>query len=151
MSGVNESVEVPLSLDSSAVESNVAVQENGNESVVESEAAKTETTQEESKDAVQYGDDEESKGKIENKANLATGNENEDLIYIHKAKLYRFRDGKWKERGNGNVKLLRNKKNNKIRFLLRTEKTKKVSANFFSKYCGILLLTKVYDLMTSLL
>ena len=82
---------------------------------------------------VKYGDEEESKGKIENKANLATGTENEDLIYIHKAKIYRFRDSKWKERGNGYVKLLRNKSSNKIRLLQRAEKTKKVTVNFYGK------------------
>ena len=81
---------------------------------------------------VQYGDadEEEKKGKLENKANLVTGTENEKPIWIQKAKLYRFRDGKWKERGNGHCKLLRHKESKKIRFLLRTEKTKKVSANF---------------------
>ena len=88
---------------------------------------------EEKKEDVQYGDEEEEekKSKIENKSDLKTGTENEDLIWIQKAKLYRFRDGKWKERGNGYCKLLRHKESKKIRFLLRTEKTKKVSANFF--------------------
>ena len=93
--------------------------------------AVTEKAGEEKKEEVQYGDDEEeAKEKLENKSDQVTGNENEDLIWIEKAKLYRFRDGKWKERGNGYCKLLRNKESKKIRFLLRTEKTKKVSANF---------------------
>lgn len=90
----------------------------------------------EDKDAVQYGDEEEEekKEKLENKSDLKTGNENEEPIWINKAKLYRFRDGKWKERGNGYCKLLRNKETKRIRFLLRTEKTKKVTANFHGKY-----------------
>ena len=102
------------------------------------EPSTQETKDAATKEGVQYGDEEEEekKSKLENKADLITGTEDEDLIYIHKAKLYRFRDSKWKERGNGYCKLLRNKKTSKIRFLLRTEKTKKVSANFYSKsYC----------------
>ena len=38
-----------------------------------------------------------------------TGEENEDCILKMKAKLYRFRDDEWKERGLGCLKLLRNK------------------------------------------
>ena len=60
---------------------------------------------------------------------VATGEEHETLIYIKKAKLYRFRDGKWKERGDGYCKFLRSK-DNKIRFIQRQEKTLKVTANF---------------------
>ena len=86
---------------------------------------------EEEKGDVQYGDEEEKQVKIENKDNLVTGTEDEELIWINKAKLYRFRDEKWKERGNGYCKILRNKESKKIRFLLRTEKTKKLSANFY--------------------
>ena len=55
-----------------------------------------------------YGDeDEEQKNVV-----LLTGDkvksadEEETLIYIKKAKIYRFRDGKWKERGDGYVKFL---------------------------------------------
>ena len=87
---------------------------------------------EEKKVEVQYGDEEENKQvKLENKDNLLTGTEDEEPIWVNKAKLYRFRNEKWKERGNGICKILRNKETKKIRFLLRTEKTKKVSANFY--------------------
>lgn len=103
------------------------------ESEPASSETKEETAKEEAKDEIKYGDEEETKGKVENKANLVTGTENEDIIYIHKAKMYRFRDGKWKERGNGHVKLLRNRKSNKIRMLQRAEKTKKVAVNFYGK------------------
>ena len=85
-----------------------------------------------------YGDDEEEESKIvlENKKEVKSGEEDEELIYIHRAKIYRFRDGKWKERGSGYVKLLRSKKN-KIRLLLRQEKTKKLAVNFFSKFTSL--------------
>ena len=91
------------------------------------------TKPKEDENDVKYGDEEEEKEKISNKSNLKTGNEDEDPIWIQKAKVYRFRDEKWKERGNGYCKLLRHKESKKIRFLLRTEKTKKVSANFYGK------------------
>ena len=47
-----------------------------------------------------------------------------------RCKLYRLRDDQWKERGTGNCKLLRNKQSNKIRFVMRQEKTLKPVANF---------------------
>jgi len=50
-----------------------------------------------------------------------------------RAKLYRFRDNQWKERGTGNGKLMRNKENKKIRFVMRQEKTLKPVANFIGK------------------
>ena len=106
------------------------------EDVKEAEVAsesKAEDKKVEVKDDVQYGDedDEEKQVKLENKADLVTGTEEEEPIWINNAKLYRFRDGKWKERGNGNCKLLRHKTKNRVRFLLRTEKTKKLTANFY--------------------
>lgn len=78
-----------------------------------------------------YGDeeDEESKTTALQGEKVKSSEEGETLIYIHKAKLYRFRDGKWKERGHGYCKLLRSTAN-RVRFLLRTEKTLTVSANF---------------------
>jgi E3 SUMO-protein ligase RanBP2 len=81
-----------------------------------------------------YGDEEEEEAKqikLQGEK-VKSADDDETLIYIHKAKLYRIRDGAWKERGNGYCKLMRSK-DNKIRFLLRAEKTLKVSANFLSK------------------
>ena len=39
--------------------------------------------------------------------------------------------GEWKERGTGDVKLLRNKSNNRVRLLMRQEKTMKIVANHY--------------------
>ena len=64
------------------------------------------------------------------KVEIKTGEEDEDLIFKSRAKLYRFRDGEWKERGTGDLKLLRHKKDKKIRFILRQDKTLKIVANF---------------------
>ena len=61
---------------------------------------------------------------------IQTGEEDEDLIFKIRAKLYRFRDGEWKERGTGDLKLLRHKKDKKIRCILRQDKTLKIVANF---------------------
>ena len=48
-----------------------------------------------------------------------------------KCKLYRFDHdaGEWKERGVGQVRLLENKENSRIRLLHRQEKTLKIRAN----------------------
>ena len=64
---------------------------------------------------------------------VSNGEENEDCIFKMRAKLYRFRDEEWKERGIGILKLLRHKESNKIRFIMRQEKTLKVIANFKCK------------------
>ena len=64
------------------------------------------------------------------KVEIKTGEEDEDLIFKSRGKLYRFRDGEWKERGTGDLKLLRHKKDKKIRFILRQDKTLKIVANF---------------------
>jgi len=62
---------------------------------------------------------------------METGEENEDLIYKVRAKLFRWRNNEWKERGAGNLKFLRHKETKKIRFLLRQDKTLKLTANFY--------------------
>ena len=64
------------------------------------------------------------------KVEIKTGEEDEDLIYKGRGRLYRFRDGEWKERGTGDMKLLRHKTEKKIRFILRQDKTLKIVANF---------------------
>jgi Ran-binding protein 1 len=61
----------------------------------------------------------------------STGEEDEEALLESKCKLYRFdaADNEWKERGLGVVKLLRHKENNKIRLLMRQDKTLKIRAN----------------------
>lgn len=48
-----------------------------------------------------------------------------------KCKLYRFDNeaGEWKERGTGKVKLLEDKETQRVRLLMREEKTLKIRAN----------------------
>ncbi|GBF89434.1 RAN binding protein [Raphidocelis subcapitata] len=61
----------------------------------------------------------------------STGEEDEDCIIDLKCKLYRFdsNNNEWKERGIGQVRLLKHKANERIRLLMRQEKTLKIRAN----------------------
>lgn len=54
---------------------------------------------------------------------------------IRRAKLFRFeREAKeWKERGTGDIRLLKHKESGKIRVLMRRDKTLKVCANHNSQ------------------
>lgn len=60
-----------------------------------------------------------------------SGEEAENILGDFKCKLYRFDHGagEWKERGIGQVRLLENKENQRIRLLHRQEKTLKIRAN----------------------
>lgn len=60
-----------------------------------------------------------------------TGEEDEEVFWSHRSKLYRYVDGEWKERGLGDSKLLQHKQTKKIRFLLRQEKTLKIVSNHY--------------------
>ncbi|CAD5166682.1 unnamed protein product [Musa acuminata subsp. malaccensis] len=62
---------------------------------------------------------------------VTTGEEDEDSLLDLKAKLYRFdKEGnQWKERGSGNVKLLKHKETGKVRLVMRQAKTLKICAN----------------------
>ena len=51
-----------------------------------------------------------------------------------RTKLFRWRDEQWKERGIGNAKLMRNREDKSIQFVMRQEKTLKPVANFVGKY-----------------
>nr|XP_006817975.1 PREDICTED: E3 SUMO-protein ligase RanBP2-like [Saccoglossus kowalevskii] len=62
---------------------------------------------------------------------LSTGEEDEEILYKERAKLYRFdhSNGQWKERGVGTLKLLRHCKTGHIRLLMRRDQVHKVCAN----------------------
>ncbi|SCU84433.1 LAMI_0C07470g1_1 [Lachancea mirantina] len=67
------------------------------------------------------------------KVDVKTMEEDEDVLFKVRAKLFRF-DGEakeWKERGTGDVKFLQNKETKKVRILMRRDKTLKVCANHF--------------------
>lgn len=66
---------------------------------------------------------------------ISTNEENEVEFFKMRAKLYRF-DSKvdppeWKERGTGELKILRHSEKNSFRIVMRRDKTLKVCANHF--------------------
>ncbi|XP_059621174.1 E3 SUMO-protein ligase RanBP2 [Phlebotomus argentipes] len=66
---------------------------------------------------------------LPDKIDVKTGEENEEVVYCHRAKLYRFADKEWKERGTGDVKILRDKTSNVLRVLMRREPILKICLN----------------------
>ena len=60
-----------------------------------------------------------------------TGEENEEVIFKIRSKLFRYSKelGEWKERGTGDVRILKHKTTSKIRLLMRREKTLKICLN----------------------
>ncbi|XP_059403014.1 RANBP2-like and GRIP domain-containing protein 5/6 isoform X3 [Carassius carassius] len=65
------------------------------------------------------------------KVDLVTGEEDEKVLYSQRVKLFRFdtETNQWKERGVGNLKLLKNNQNGRLRVLMRREQVLKVCAN----------------------
>ena len=64
---------------------------------------------------------------------VKTGEESEEVLFTNKAKLFRFDAtvSQWKERGIGDMKLLRNVHTNKVRILMRRDQILKVCCNHF--------------------
>jgi len=74
------------------------------------------------------------------KESVTTGEEEEETLYVQRSKLLRWvvnegaaegPSGEWKERGTGDVKLLLNKSTQRVRLLMRQEKTMKIVANHY--------------------
>lgn len=63
------------------------------------------------------------------KVDVITGEENEKVLFQHRAKLFRFLDGEWKERGLGDIKILYDEQNSRYRLLMRREQILKVCLN----------------------
>lgn len=68
---------------------------------------------------------------LPDKVPLHTGEEEEDVLYSHRAKLYRFVDGAWKERGVGDIKILKHQESHKVRLVMRREQVLKLCLNHF--------------------
>jgi len=69
--------------------------------------------------------------KLTEQVDTKTHEEDEDVLFKMRAKLFRF-DGdstEWKERGTGDVRLLSHKDTKKVRLVMRRDKTLKVCAN----------------------
>jgi len=88
--------------------------------------------------------------KLEHQVEVKTHEEDEDVQFkmcvplsnSRRAKLFRFdkESKEWKERGTGDVRLLKHKETKKVRLVMRRDKTLKVCANHFRMY---ILLTPV--------
>lgn len=69
------------------------------------------------------------------KVEVKTNEEQEEQTFKMRAKLFKFdRDSReWKERGTGDVRLLKHRDNLKTRLVMRRDKTLKVCANHYGK------------------
>lgn len=73
--------------------------------------------------------------RLTEKVETKTNEEAEEQVFKMRAKLFRFvkESSEWKERGTGDVRLLKHKENGKTRIVMRRDKTLKVCANHYSK------------------
>ena len=64
---------------------------------------------------------------------VTTGEEDEEVVFKHRAKVYRFDPDKkeWKDRGVGDIKILKHKAKNTFRVLLRREQVHKIACNHY--------------------
>ncbi|KEF53089.1 uncharacterized protein A1O9_10997 [Exophiala aquamarina CBS 119918] len=71
--------------------------------------------------------------RLTEKVDTKTNEEAEEQVFKMRAKLFKFdRDSReWKERGTGDVRLLKHKENGKTRLVMRRDKTLKVCANHY--------------------
>ncbi|KAJ8957127.1 hypothetical protein NQ318_007343 [Aromia moschata] len=66
---------------------------------------------------------------LPDKVEVKTGEEDEEILYCHRAKLFRFVGGEWKERGLGDIKILKRKNTGKLRVVMRREQVLKICLN----------------------
>ena len=69
--------------------------------------------------------------KLSSDIKLQSGEENELVLFSHRAKLYRFDTSakQWKERGIGDIKILKHKETGKFRVLMRRYQIQKLCCN----------------------
>ncbi|KAJ7095123.1 Ran binding domain-containing protein, partial [Mycena belliarum] len=69
--------------------------------------------------------------KLTEQIDTKTHEEDEEVLFKMRAKLFRFdaEAAEWKERGTGDVRLLAHKESQKVRLVMRRDKTLKVCAN----------------------
>ena len=62
---------------------------------------------------------------------VKTGEEDEETVYRQRSKLFKFRDSQWKERGVGEIKMMRHKHSGRIRIVMRRQQVHKVCCNHY--------------------
>jgi Ran-binding protein 1 len=74
--------------------------------------------------------------RLTEKVETKTNEEDEEQVFKMRAKLFRFdrESREWKERGTGDVRLLKHKTTGKTRLVMRRDKTLKVCANHSSRF-----------------
>lgn len=77
--------------------------------------------------------------RLTEKVETKTNEEAEEQTFKMRAKLFKFdRDSReWKERGTGDVRLLKHRENGKTRLVMRRDKTLKVCANHYSEFSAV--------------
>jgi len=71
--------------------------------------------------------------KLETQIETKTHEEHEEVVFKMRAKLFRFEraSAEWKERGTGDLRILRHKQSLKQRIVMRRDKTLKICANHY--------------------
>lgn len=71
--------------------------------------------------------------RLTEKVEVKTNEESEEQLFKLRAKLFKFvkESSEWKERGTGDVRLLKHKESGKTRLVMRRDKTLKVCANHY--------------------
>lgn len=79
--------------------------------------------------------------RLTEKVETKTNEELEEQVFKMRAKLFKFvkESNEWKERGTGDVRLLKHKENHKTRLVMRRDKTLKVCANHYRKLMMLVL------------
>lgn len=74
--------------------------------------------------------------RLTEKVEVKTNEESEEQVFKMRAKLFRYvaETREWKERGTGDVRLLKHKENGKTRLIMRRDQTLKVCANHYSMF-----------------
>ena len=62
---------------------------------------------------------------------LKTGEEHEEVLFFRRTRLYRFYNKEWKERGIGELKILKNPASGKYRIIMRRDVIKKLCCNHY--------------------
>ena len=72
--------------------------------------------------------------RLTEKVEIKTHEEQEEQVFKMRAKLFRYHpeSKEWKERGTGDVRLLKHVETGKVRLVMRRDKTLKVCANHYS-------------------
>lgn len=63
---------------------------------------------------------------------MKSGEEDEDVLFMERCKLFRFRDKEYKERGVGDIKFLKHRTTGKGRLIMRREQINLVCLNCWS-------------------